>query len=254
MNTISIATAAVTGARHRRVARNGQDAVAAWRGAHADGREVAVVVVCDGCSSGASSEVGARLGGALFACELGRRLRAGQSIACPSTWEGTRASVIRVLEELVERMPGEREETIGELLLFTVVAAALSESGDAAVWALGDGTFALDGATQVLGPFADNEPPYLAYDLLGDARPAHFEIGSGYTSIVVASDGACELPDGIARFAEPRFVEHPDALRRELAVLARSGERIAWDERRVVRTPAALQDDCAVGVLRRRCA
>ena len=28
------------------------------------------------------------------------------------------------------------------------------------------------------------------------------------------------------------------------------GERIDWDERRVVRTPAFLQDDCAIGVLR----
>ena len=39
---------------------------------------------------------------------------------------------------------------------------------------------------------------------------------------------------------------HADALRRRLTLLARSGEQIDWAARRVVRTPAALQDDGAV--------
>jgi hypothetical protein len=50
----------------------------------------------------------------------------------------------------------------------------------------------------------------------------------------------------------PRFFEHADALRRRLAILARPAERIDWAERRVVRAPAMLQDDCAIAMLRRR--
>lgn len=250
MNTIGItaAAASVTGARHLRVARNGQDAAVAWVGEP----DVGVAVVCDGCSSGASSEVGARLGATLFARHLAARLCAGERPSSAALWQGVRADVVRALAELVERMPGNRESAISEHLLFTIVAAAATRD-DAAVWALGDGAYSFGDATHVLGPFDDNAPPYLAYDLLGDARDAHLAVAPATTTtIVVATDGATELERGLECFTASRFIEHPDALRRELAVLARAQERIDWDERRVVRTPARLQDDCAIGVIHRR--
>jgi hypothetical protein len=117
------------------------------------------------------------------------------------------------------------------------------------VWALGDGAFAIDGRTQVLGPFADNQPPYLAYDLLDMGQPAHVATTSGGRggTIVVATDGVAEL--GLEAIAIERSLAHPDALRRRLAVLARGTETIAWEARRVVRAPAALQDDGAVAIL-----
>src|SRR6478735_8342872 len=105
MDTIETARAAVTGARHLRTARNGQDAVAVWL----DGADpLAVAVVCDGCSSGASSEVGARLG-------------AGRSPADPSLWAAARAEVLCAFTDLLERMPGERAAAIHDHLLFTIV-------------------------------------------------------------------------------------------------------------------------------------
>ena len=63
------------------------------------------------------------------------------------------------------------------------------------------------------------------------------------------SNGRSGLAGGLARFTEPRYLEHADRARRELAVLARGREVIEWDERRVVRT-AELHDDCAVAVVR----
>jgi hypothetical protein len=134
--------------------------------------------------------------------------------------------------------------------LFTIVAAAV-RGDEAAVWAVGDGVYSFGDYTRELGPFADNAPPYLGYDLLGDARPAHFEVAAPHCgSIVIGTDGASEIIGGVEKFAGRRYVDHPDALRRELALLARPAERIDWDERRVVRTPASLQDDCAIAVLR----
>lgn len=237
MNTISARAAAVTGARHALVARNGQDAAAAWTG-----DDAAAVVVCDGCSAGASSEVGARLGAGLVVRGLATRLAAGVRPSDPALWTAVRAEVGAVLAELVARLPG---ESIHDCLLFTIVAAAARDD-DAAVWVLGDGAFCVGGATRVLGPFDDNQPPYLGYDLLGAPRAAHFEV-VGPGPIVIATDGVCELE--LARFATAKLASHPDALRRELAVLARRPERIDWDDRRVVRTPAVLQDDGAVGVI-----
>jgi hypothetical protein len=241
MNTFAT-TAAVTGARHLRVGRNGQDAAAAWLG-----DDAVVVAVCDGCSSGASSEVGARLGVRLFVHALSARLRVGDAVRERATWEAARADVASTLAELLERMRGDRIEAIHEHFLFTIAAAAVTRDG-AAVWLLGDGMYSFGDRTRIVGPFEDNAPPYLAYDLVGDAREACFEVApAGATSIVVATDGASDL--ALETFASSRFVEHPDALRRHLAVLARAGERIDWEERRVVRTPAVVQDDCAVGVL-----
>jgi hypothetical protein len=231
MNTISMATAVVTGARHLRMGRNGQDAVGTFRNERG-----AVVVVADGCGSSASSEVGARLGAQLFADAVGARLDA------ESPWEAAREELVATLRAVI----GVREELLRDQFLFTLVAAAVTPAR-ASVWALGDGAYSF-GSTVQLGPFADNQPPYLAYDLLGEPRDAHVAVApTTCTSIVIATDGACELDEGLERFGT--LTRNPDALRRELARLARTEERIDWDARKVIRTPARLQDDCAVGVV-----
>jgi protein phosphatase 2C-like protein len=243
-NTIRASGAAVTGARHLRMARNGQDAVATWIG---DG--AAAAVVCDGCGSGASSEVGARLGVQLVIAALAARLTRG---ARPDTvWSGVRDEVVTALVRLVDAMAGDRETVIREHLLFTVVAAAVARDG-ASVWAIGDGAYQLaPGALRVLGPFADNQPPYLGYELLGAPPAAHVEaLDAAAGRLVVASDGIAELGGTVLdELIAPRTLAHPDGLRRRLARLARADERIDWDARRVVRAPAALQDDGAIAVL-----
>jgi len=250
---VRVAAAAVTGARHLRSARNGQDATAAWTG-----RVVGAIVVCDGCGSGGSSEVGARLGAQLVIAALAPRLVGGARPADPALWAAVRAEVAGVLARLVDAMPGDREQVVHEHFLFTIVAAAVA-GDEVGVWAIGDGAYAVSGTgipqapPRVLGPFADNQPPYLAYDLLGAAAPAHLEAARARAGmVIVATDGVAELgietlcgEAGIAR-----YLRHPDALRRQLAVLARGTERIDWAERRTVRTPAVLQDDGALAVLR----
>ncbi len=252
MNTISAdgtlraAAAAVIGARHLRDARNGQDAAAVWAGDTA-----AASVGCDGCSAGASSEVGARLGAGLVLRALADRLAAGARPSDDELWTAVRVDVTRDLARIADRL-GER--AIHDHLLFTIVAAAATRD-DAAVWLLGDGAYAFGDELHLAGPFGDNQPPYLAYDLLGDPRAAQLVAAPrGCTAIAVATDGALELGDALARLAAPHFVAHPDALRRELAVRARAAEHIDWDARCIARAPALLQDDCAVAVLRRELA
>ncbi len=275
MNTISIdgdgyranglraAAASVIGARHRRDGRNGQDAAAAWVGDRA-----AAVVVCDGCSASASSEVGAQLGVRLVARSLASRLARGVRPSDAALWADVRAEVVHALGAIVDRIvasdgdsdgdgagDGARVAAIRELFLFTIVAAAATDDGGAAVWLLGDGAFAFDGDVHVVGGLADNAPPYAAYDLFGEPRVDRLAIApADWRTIVIATDGAADAAGcgaELADFAVPRFVAHPDALRRRLAQLARADERIDWDARRVARAAAALQDDGAIGVLRR---
>ena len=243
MDTKSV-SAAVIGARHLRAARNGQDAAASWTG---DG--TAAIVVCDGCGSSPSSEVGARLGAKLWIGELARELEAGGDPSDLAMWTRVRAAAIAALGCLADTLAGDRERVVADYLLFTVVAAAVRRDR-AGVWAIGDGVYALDGRQRTLGPFADNEPPYVGYELLGTRIEPHFATHTADVGrAIVATDGALELTlplDDLV--AEPAFT-HPDALRRRLALLARGDERIRWDDRRIVRTPAALQDDCAVAAL-----
>jgi hypothetical protein len=236
MDTIKTASAAVTGARHARIGKNGQDAAATW----VEG-DRAAIVVCDGCSAGASSEVGARLGASLWIRALASRLAGGADIE--AVWDEVRADVVAQLAALADRMP---PDAVRDCFLFTIVSAAIA--GDrACVWALGDGTYAIDGRARVLGPFPDNQPPYLGYDLLGAPFAPHVELARG-DEILVATDGALDLDIPLAELA---VYAHPDGLRRKLAVLARPNERVDWDARRVVRTPASLQDDCAIAAMRR---
>lgn len=244
MNTIDAASAAVTGARHLRAARNGQDASARWVGS--DG--VAAIVVCDGCGSGGSSEVGARLGVQLVIRALATRLARGERPR--EVWAGVRGDVVAALAALVEAMcvDGDRAAVIHEHFLFTIVAAAVGH-GEVSVWAIGDGGYALGPRVHELGPFDDNQPPYIAYDLLdapAEAHVAHADASVG--RVVVASDGATEL--GLARWCDDGLLRNRDALRRALSLAARGDERIDWDAGCVVRAPAALQDDGAVAVLR----
>jgi hypothetical protein len=239
MYTISTACAAVTGARHLRVGKNGQDAAATWLG---DG--CAAAVVCDGCSSGAYSEVGARLGAQLAIRFLRDALLAN---ARPrDLWPVLRAQLVAELARIADAMGGERERVVHDHFLFTIIAAAYRD-GEVAVWALGDGGYALGDRVVVLGPFAENQPPYLGYDLLGSPQPSHLEVAADCERVIVATDGAIEA--GLEVLDDKCFA-HPDALRRKLAVLAKGGERIDWEARRVVRSPAVLQDDGAIAALR----
>jgi Protein phosphatase 2C len=279
MNTnseVRAATAAVAGAHHRRTGRNGQDAAAAWTGVvpgavpgavtgmapgavpgmapgvaagAVAGAAAGAVVVCDGCSAGGSSEVGARLGAELVIAAAARELLRG---ARPTEiWPAVQEHVLGALDRLVSAMPGDRARVVREHLLFTIVAAAY-RGDEVAVWAVGDGAYAFGDRACVLGPFPDNQPPYLAYALLGAAAPAprpHTELADARCgSVLVATDGAAEV--GLGAFGDSgRYLKHPDALRRHLALLARGDERIDWDGRRVERRAAALQDDGAVALL-----
>lgn len=265
MNTIGIASAAVTGARHLRVGRNGQDAAAAWFGGRPRASEVVMgaasrasgapacgaIVVCDGCSAGAHSEVGARLASQLLISQLARRLAAGEAPTA-EMWGALRAELVGELGRIAEGMAGDRELAVHDHFLFTIVAAAWQRDV-VSVWALGDGAYALGDRVCTLGPFDDNQPPYLGYELLGTAHAAHVVTADASCgSVIVATDGIVEL--GVDAFvgarALDRYLAHPDALRRQLVVRARGNERVDWELRRIDRQPAELQDDGAIAVMR----
>lgn len=253
---VSARAASVLGAAHLARGRNGQDAAACW----SEGA-LGVAVVCDGCGSTEAAELGALLVSQRACAMLARRLLAGESLASAAPWQEWRAELARELARLARDFcpsPGATDEltsaergALARSLLCTLLVAVV-EREHVSLWALGDGALLADDELTVLGPFADNAPPYLAYDLIGPTRPALFLTQArGERGVVaVATDGAAALGAQLGVLVrEPRIREHPDGLRRALTLAARPSERILWSERRVERSAAPLQDDAAIAVL-----
>jgi len=210
MNTIEIAAASVIGREHRRVDRPCQDAFAVRRGERG-----VVAVVCDGCGSGAHSELGARLGANLVARVLGERLEAGADLTDVAVWRAACDEVVARLAALVPDLTadGDPRAAIGAHLLFTVLAVALLPEG-AAVLAIGDGVVIVDGDVTVLEA-EDNAPAYLGYELVGPAIALDLRWIPGAQTVVLASDGALPIVADLADLPERVFANR-DALRRRL--------------------------------------
>lgn len=243
-----IAGGSVVGRSHARLGRANQDAYAFRQDACG-----VVAVVCDGCGSGAYSEVGARIGARLVTERVARALAGGASLDARSTWEEVTVDVLAALRAVATAMGGDLAETVVEHFLFTVVGLAVRADG-AAVFAAGDGLFAINGEATVLGPFPRNEPPYLAYGLLGrsvgGAIPAlgvrRSLRATELQTALLGTDGASDLREIEQFWGEDRYFRNRDAIRRRLSLVNReSPAKTPGLE------PALLEDDTTVVVVRR---
>ncbi|MBI5477966.1 MAG: protein phosphatase 2C domain-containing protein [Deltaproteobacteria bacterium] len=224
MHGFQVAGGSVTGRAHAVLGRGNQDAFA-W----VDGDDALVAVVCDGCSSGRHSEVGAHLGARLVAAAVARGGGAGVDFGRHDFWAEVRGAVLGEVSRLARAMGGDLRRTVEEFFLFTIVGAALGPER-AVLFSVGDGLVVVNGAATRLGPFPDNEPPYLAYGLLEEDGPRFVVQAVGpveaVQSLLVGSDGAADLSDRQPLddfWADDRCFANPDAVRRRLTVLARPG-------------------------------
>ncbi|MBI5544204.1 MAG: protein phosphatase 2C domain-containing protein [Deltaproteobacteria bacterium] len=237
--SFSISGGSVTGRHHVRAGHNNQDAFA-WR---TTASASLITAVCDGCSSGSHSEVGARLGSALLVQAVAQELGEASPLEIV---ERTQRRVLEELARIARAMCEEDPEqealrrTVEETFLFTVVGVVLREDR-AFAFTLGDGLLAVNGKVERLGPFPGNAPPYLGYGLCEpdsgrwslETRllPSPTEI----ESLVIATDGAAGLD--LAPFVtDPRVVANPDMVR-----------RLLWQQARA----RNLDDDATLVVIRR---
>ncbi|HXU03614.1 MAG TPA: protein phosphatase 2C domain-containing protein [Polyangia bacterium] len=241
-----IAGGSVAGRAHVAAGRNNQDAFC-WA-SDADGL---VAVVCDGCSSGPHSEVGAAVGARLVVKAATRLLRSNLDGA--ELLEQVGQDVLARLRVLARAMSVDAasfSRTVADHFLFTIVGVVIT-ANDATTFALGDGLVVINGERTELGPFANNEPPYLGYALLpgasdrGARARVSFEVhrsmaANEVQSLVLGTDGALALEAPF--WSDDRFFTNPDMVRRRLTVLKRGP-----------RGPL-LSDDTTVVVIRRKAA
>lgn len=269
-----IAAGTIVGSDHRWSGRNNQDAFCI-----SQSPEAAIAVVCDGCSEGRQSEVGAQIGSRLVV----RAIRRGMEIIFRDSefWPGVLAwsqqKTIRILQEIVLNMEGRQSHLVSDYFLFTVVGVALT-SEDAVFFSFGDGVFAVNGEVSRVGPFPNNAPPYLAYgglvkSSLGDnpellkfaihkivptAELNNGLIGTdGVVDLVRAADsripGKTEAVGALSQFwTEDSYFANPDAVRRKLSLLNQEVVRPDWENRCLAREKRLLPDDTTLIVFRRK--
>jgi Protein phosphatase 2C len=258
-----IAGGSVTGHAHVAAGRNNQDAFC-W----AAGADGLVGVVCDGCGSGPRSEVGAQIGARLLVRAAARLLSSSLEVA--DLLEEVRQDVLASLRILAREMSVDAasfSRTVADHFLFTIVGVLVTARG-ATTFSLGDGLVVINGERTQLGPFPNNEPPYIGYALLpgapdrGASGHPSFQIhrsmpASEVQSLVLGTDGAVELETAAERpiqgreeaigplsqfWSDDRFFKNPDMVRRRLTVLNR-GPR-----------GGLLSDDTTLVVIRRKAA
>lgn len=249
-----VATGSVAGRVHRRLGRPNQDAVAWSRGDRG-----LVMVVCDGCGSGARSEVGAELTARLWLRALRERVEAGAAVE-PALFAAAGDQVLDVLAALCAALgcdsTSARTELVVSHLLATALCAVVTRD-QAAVHAQGDGVVGLGREQRVIGPFPDNQPPYLALGLVGERTPGETWFADATVgSALLATDGAAPLvvaqpgSDLLDAAGADALYKNPAALTRRLGLLAEDATTIDWDARRVERRPALLDDDTTIALAR----
>ncbi|MDI1477471.1 protein phosphatase 2C domain-containing protein [Polyangium sp. y55x31] len=260
-----VAAGSVTGRSHVLAGKPNQDAFAVRSG------ECGIVgVVCDGCGSGAHSEIGASMGARIVATQVLREMEAGASIALAATFERVRERLLISLASAAQDMGVGHTRGVAEFFLFTVLGVAISDER-AVVFGVGDGIFVVGDEVVRLGPFPGNAPPYLGYALSG-AGP-QFSIhrvlpASAFTSALVGTDGAADydalagavipgahgerVPPLRTFWSEERYFRNVDAVRRSLSLVNREVTRPIWEERRIHKEPGLLEDDTTLLVVRRK--
>jgi len=275
MKMFEIASGTMVGRDHRSAGKNNQDAICVL-----EDLETAIAIVCDGCSSGKYAEIGSLLGSRFIGVELLKILNASDcktEVEAEFILERARQNVLAQLRVLAMSLGGSFSQTVKDYFLFTVVGAALTQQSTF-IFSIGDGFINLNGETLQIGPFPDNEPPYLGYNLTGspvtDGRPEllkftihKFVPTEEVQFLLIGTDGVKDLISAekkkipgrdeevgpLSQFwQEDRNFKNPDIVRRRLAIANQEITRLDQKKSAVEKELGLLPDDTTLVAIRRK--
>jgi nitrate reductase NapE component len=247
LNQFEIANGQIIGRRHRQTGQNNQDAMY-W---HSDERAL-IGIVCDGCGSHPHTEVGAQISARIVAAEIGRMLAVATNLdtdetwAAPEIWENIRLNTLAQINRFVQVLGNDRQQIIRDYFLFTVVGFLITPVQTVA-FAGGDGLIIINNTEITLGPFPNNAPPYIAYELVDtvNQKDTAFKICESIPTadldrILIGTDGVIDLQNAeyknlpgkntpvgpLRQFVDENlFFQNPDLLRRRLTLINRDTVR-----------------------------
>ncbi|MDJ0570065.1 MAG: protein phosphatase 2C domain-containing protein [Pleurocapsa sp. MO_192.B19] len=267
-----LAVGSIQGREHLRLTKNNQDAYHTL-----SNEQFTIAVVCDGCSSGLHSEVGAQIGARLLVDRLAKAL-SSQSIqenqSIPrELLEQVHQDLLSEIKSSIEAMGGNWLQTLKDYFLFTIIGVVIT-STDLLVFSLGDGVIVINGRELDLGCWTNNAPPYLAYGLSCEVprQDLLFQVHSlppleEVESILIGTDGVRdlikaaqqqlpgkqELVGSIDQFwRQDRYFTNPDQVRRRLSLINREVTKFDSQKQQLDKQVGLLSDDTTLVVLRRR--
>jgi len=274
LDEFEYAAGTVIGTYHTRTNKNNQDSFFYFEGDH-----VLVGVVCDGCGSGAHSEVGASIGAPaiaweLSACGLDRVGNEPQKLK--ETLEWAKHLMVKRISKCAFRVGLPLVEAVSEYFLFTVVAVVVARDYTYVI-SFGDGFYAVNQKQVPIGPFENNAPPYIGYNIIaGKVNIMREHLGfvvneiiptSELSSVMIATDGIDdflessekkipgkeELVGPVSQFWDKDlFFSNPAALERRLCLINRTTSRVNRTTRALQIERGYLKDDTTILVIRRK--
>jgi len=230
-----------------------------------------VAVVCDGCGSGAHSEVGAKLATQIsldLLSDATNRYMIETALKESSqtiNLERVKTLLTSQIGVLAHSMGRSFSMIINDYFLFTMVGCIVTPV-KTFLFSVGDGVFVLNGEVVRLGPFPDNAPPYISYNLLG--RKVDIDVNrtiatSDLQSLIIGSDGAVDLIEAenkliprseekvgnILQFvSDDLYFKNKDAVRRRLSLVNKEAPEVVNGVARM--TQGLLPDDTTLIAVR----
>lgn len=247
-------TGTIIGRKHVLDRMNNQDSVSVFRS-----ERCIVVAVADGCSSGAHSEVGAKMATRCLVNTIGRDIDEDplNEYIWPDGVDGAaRKSVITLLESVESLHTAINgywcrfgsPNVVNDYMLFTIMVAAITPL-QTFVFSVGDGCFGVDlveggPSVTILDSGPGNAPNYLGYRLLPKNHPANdpkkltpvihlFERTENIKSLFIGTDGCADMETERTSpkdfLTDPRYIRNRSWLQRRLVVLGET-ERLLKDD------------------------
>ncbi len=201
---VRVRTAQITGRGHILYGKNRQDALKIGE-AEVDGKKIYYGIVCDGCSEGLNSEVGANLA----ASYLGRQIEILIKSKVPLTkipWI-LHKRMLGFLRDILGRIsfdsPLSRVSYIKDNLLFTILGFVYTDT-ETIIFVQGDGAFVIDDTLTIRDE--SNMPHYIGYGLVerkflspeASTLPDNFDVyrlpEESFSRLALASDALSEEP------------------------------------------------------------
>jgi len=267
------ASGSIVGTEHLRLKKNNQDSFALSNKAFIRWDPAVIGVVCDGCGSQPSSEVGAKLA----APYLIRAIESFGNICGMQDFERVlhlaEEDLLAELRKLAHSTcPIESSWTknVSEYFLFTVVGFVIMPT-KTWIFSLGDSVYSLNNEFYVK-EYEGNAPPYLGYRLIQSKfESCKLSIDvclptDELQSLLIGSDGVAQLAEIVEQpipgkeqligplnqfWEEDKYFKNSDMVRRKLFLINRETIRPDWESRTLKRHPGLLEDDTTLIVVRR---
>ena len=273
-DVFEIASGTITGFDHVISSKNNQDGLAIY----ADDDQL-IAAVCDGCSGSKKAEVGSNIAARLIV----NLLRDNHSLYYEDAraLERLKDDFLIGLCNVAKELDTNYRQVLIEYFQFTTVVMVLNRIQNKLwIFSIGDGAIAVNGEFVDLGPFPDNAPPYVVYNMLDTSlaqdNPELLDFRLNYEleldelqSAMIGSDGVIDLVNisehkmpgkqtlvgPLSQFWEnDLFFRNRDALRRKLVLTSR--ESIKLDRSTTPfglrKEPGLVPDDTTMFIIRRK--